>query len=476
MTRLGMTRHGLLIAASSVALIAGSSSLATFAMAADAGVTKAVGYHGRPELDVKRDKNTHAADVMAFAGLKPGVVVADLMPGNGYWARIMSGIVGPKGDTYLFVLQPRDAKPMRDPNQNNEYTRAQVAYSVQQQPEFTNMTVLWDSLFAFPREFNVPKQLDATLTADYATIKAENPKWDMVEGNKAIYRATKNGGLYIVVGEPGAANALDAAKAKEEVTAAGFTLAGETNASGTTVLKFQKPMNAPDTDMRPKNISTALAGYYGNTRRTNPGLIRKGGKGERERRVMFNADGTYEEWGQSGSGNNPWQSGKYFFSADGEGCMIHMTPVEQQGFINCDKALAPAGMKPGDIWFDAGTIREFVGTGYVLYPEGNATQGGTLGTTPEEKARKFGQLYGFAEGKGASHDYLAQYLEAYGDMKKESGADAAKLDAEFAKSYGKPVPTVAGGTEATKDDAEMSAGQRRDAAIAAGQRPPGGGQ
>jgi hypothetical protein len=218
-------------------------------------------------------------------------------------------------------------------------------------------------------------------------------------------------------------------------------------------------------------VKTALAGYFNNTRRTNPGLIRKGGKGDRERRVMFHPDMTYEEWGQTGTGNNPWQSGMFFFAADGGGCMIHMFPTDQQGFVNCDAELAPAGKKPGDIWFDGGTIREFVGPGYYPYPDAPAANGGTLGTTPEEKARKFGQIYGFAESHGASHAYLTQYLDSYKDMRGASGADAAMIDAEFAKSYGKPVPAEAGGAA---EASALSAGARRDQAIAAGQRPPGG--
>ncbi len=476
-----LSKH--VLAAAALGILLGSSALTSVLAAAasgEAAIADAVGFNGRPQGDVNRDKNLHPNQVLAFAGIKPGMEVADIMPGTGYWSRLLSHIVGDKGDVYMYVLQTRDIKPGKDYNENDTLSRAQIAYSVKQQPEFKNFTVLWDSIGSFPKQFNVPKQLDAVVTADYGLWKAENPKADMAVANASIFRALKNGGIYLLVMGDGEAEkpTLDVDAAKSEITAAGFTFVGQSgnanDAATTLVLKFEKPKNAPNTDMRPKNIQTALAGYFGNTRRTNPGLIRKGGKGERERRVMFHPDMTYEEWGQIGTGNNPWQSGYYYFGADGAGCMIHMFPTDQQGFINCEDALAPPGQKPGDMWFDGGTIREFVGPGYYLYPDANASQGGTLGNTPEEKARKFGQLYGFAESHGASHDYLSQYLDAYHDMSKDSGGDAKALDAEFAKSYGKPVPDAAGGKQANSGEDPMSAGARRDQAIAAGQRPPGG--
>ena len=38
--------------------------------------------------------------LIALAGVKPGDKVLDLIPGNGYWTRIFSRIVGPEGKVY----------------------------------------------------------------------------------------------------------------------------------------------------------------------------------------------------------------------------------------------------------------------------------------------------------------------------------------------------------------------------------------
>src|SRR5262249_19334037 len=154
------------------------------------------------------------------------------------------------------------------------------------------------------------------------------------------------------------------------------------------VLRFRKPADAPNTDMRPKNIQEAMKGYFGYTRRTHPGLIRKDGEdglqSMRERHVMFHPDMTYEEFGQAGTGDNPWLAGRYYFDADNNGCMVHLFPWSHGGFTNCDKELAPPGKKMGDRWCDGGTIRDFAGPGYVQFPDKPATEGGTIGNTPQE--------------------------------------------------------------------------------------------
>ncbi|MDQ0838528.1 hypothetical protein [Sphingomonas faeni] len=46
------------------------------------------------------DARRKAADVLAFSGVRPGNVVIDYLPGAGYWTRIFTGVVGPKGHVY----------------------------------------------------------------------------------------------------------------------------------------------------------------------------------------------------------------------------------------------------------------------------------------------------------------------------------------------------------------------------------------
>ena len=43
------------------------------------------------------DARRHPAQLVALADLQPGQRVLDLIPGDGYWTRIFSKMVGPRG-------------------------------------------------------------------------------------------------------------------------------------------------------------------------------------------------------------------------------------------------------------------------------------------------------------------------------------------------------------------------------------------
>jgi predicted methyltransferase len=75
-------------------LLAGSARAAA---AAPAYVAKAVADPTRPKEDVATDASRDPADTLIFAGVKPGMTVAELFPGGGYYTRMISDIVGPKG-------------------------------------------------------------------------------------------------------------------------------------------------------------------------------------------------------------------------------------------------------------------------------------------------------------------------------------------------------------------------------------------
>jgi predicted methyltransferase len=62
---------------------------------------EAVAHPGRPDKDVQRDALDHPAEVLRLAGLKPGMKVGDLMGANGYYAELVSYIVGPEGHVYI---------------------------------------------------------------------------------------------------------------------------------------------------------------------------------------------------------------------------------------------------------------------------------------------------------------------------------------------------------------------------------------
>jgi predicted methyltransferase len=70
------------------------------AMAADE-YDAAVKHAGRPAADSARDSLDHPAEILRLAGIKPGMKVADVLAGDGYYSELLSYVVGPKGHVWL---------------------------------------------------------------------------------------------------------------------------------------------------------------------------------------------------------------------------------------------------------------------------------------------------------------------------------------------------------------------------------------
>ena len=92
-----MSRSWIAPALAVAALTLGASAAVA---APPAYITAAVADPGRPAADTARDAERKPAEVLAFAGVKPGQVVGELMPGGGYFTRILAKAVGPKGKVY----------------------------------------------------------------------------------------------------------------------------------------------------------------------------------------------------------------------------------------------------------------------------------------------------------------------------------------------------------------------------------------
>src|SRR5690348_15389293 len=90
-------------------LLAGLTLLGPLAMPARAAeqipnyVDAAVRDPARPDADKQRDAARKPAETIAFVGIKAGDKVGELLPGNGYFTRIIAKAVGPKGRVYTFV-------------------------------------------------------------------------------------------------------------------------------------------------------------------------------------------------------------------------------------------------------------------------------------------------------------------------------------------------------------------------------------
>lgn len=75
---------------------------------AAAAIAAALASPDRPDEDRARDADRRPAEVLAFLGFEPGMVVADVMSGRGYYTELLARAVGPTSKVYAqnnaFVL------------------------------------------------------------------------------------------------------------------------------------------------------------------------------------------------------------------------------------------------------------------------------------------------------------------------------------------------------------------------------------
>ncbi|HEY3779255.1 MAG TPA: class I SAM-dependent methyltransferase [Rhizomicrobium sp.] len=192
-----------------------------------ANIAAAVADPARPQADRARDAARKPGECLAFAGVKPGDRVADLIPGGGYFTRLFSVAVGPKGYVYAYLPSDIDAhrkKPSPVP-------------AIAASPHYSNVAVI----HAPVAKFVTPEKLDIVWTSqNYHDLHDSffGPA-DVPAVNKAIYDSLKPGGTYIVLDHAAAPGSglrdtetlhrIDEAAVKKEVEAAGFKLVGESN-------------------------------------------------------------------------------------------------------------------------------------------------------------------------------------------------------------------------------------------------------
>jgi predicted methyltransferase len=206
-----------------LALLALSVSGAAFAQV-PANIAKALADPSRPAADSARDAARHPGEILALAEIKPGATVVDYVMGGGYFTRILSGAVGPKGTVYAF--QP--AEFIKFKAQYGEDQKTVVA-------ALPNAKALTGPMTAL----DLPDNVDAVITVqNYHDMHLKPfPVDTAAKANAEIFKSLKPGGVFLVVDHAavagsgiGAADSLhriDVAAVKSEVEAAGFKLEAE---------------------------------------------------------------------------------------------------------------------------------------------------------------------------------------------------------------------------------------------------------
>lgn len=170
------------------------------------------------------DARRHAADVVAFSGVKPGQTVVDFFPGSGYWSRIFSGVVGPSG--HIYGIWPAPAAK-----------NAEKGVPALQARNLANVTASLDT-----QAITVPQPVDLVWTVEnyHDLPNSGRGEAGIASFNAQVFKALKPGGTYVVIDHiapagSGLANTdtlhrIDPALVKKQVLAAGFQWVGSSNA------------------------------------------------------------------------------------------------------------------------------------------------------------------------------------------------------------------------------------------------------
>ncbi len=189
---------------------------------ASPAIAAAVADPARPDTDRARDVNRKPAEVLAFAGVRPGLVVAELGSGGGYYTRLLARAVGPKGKVLAIVSAAQAARP-GGLNALNAITASYPNVSVVNVADMASI--------------KLPEQADLFWTTENYHDFHNGPTANVAGLDKAVYDNLKRGGIFYVEDHSAAPGAgleatskfhrMDEALAKTELTAAGFTLAAE---------------------------------------------------------------------------------------------------------------------------------------------------------------------------------------------------------------------------------------------------------
>lgn len=184
------------------------------APAPSAAIKTAVADAARPNTDTERDVHRKPAEMLAIAGVGAGSKVGELIPGGGYFTRIFSKAVGPRGKVYAIISPPNPQRPA-------------AVKTLATDAAYPNITVVEGPL----AQFKTPEPLDVVWTSqNYHDVPPEQ----RAALNKAVFDSLKKGGTYVVLDHSAPKGAGEAAHStlhradeeivRKEVEAAGFKL------------------------------------------------------------------------------------------------------------------------------------------------------------------------------------------------------------------------------------------------------------
>lgn len=181
-------------------------------------IAQAVADPLRPAAQRATDADRKPAETLAFAGVRPGMMVGEFYPGTGYFSRMLAQIVGPSGHVYGL--------------DNERWMKPEDAIKLSSIPSITVERAPFGTV-RFPRPLDL-----AWVTQNYHDLKiAEYGPVDTAVFNRAVYAALKPGGVFFVLDHEATVGTdlagitrlhrIERTQVIREVTAAGFRLVGQ---------------------------------------------------------------------------------------------------------------------------------------------------------------------------------------------------------------------------------------------------------
>ena len=211
----------------------------------------------RTAADRTNDQRRKPEQMLAFIGIRPGIVALDLSAGGGYTTELLARAIGPSGKVYG-QSRPRDPNqaptprvaPEGNSNPTTTPSAAPAAPASTPRPSPVALAERDNNLrsngvpaapiVALSRPFEdpvpselAPERLDlVTLMFNYHDLGHLGV--DRAAMNKAVFRALRPGGLYVIadhsgrsgtrISESGTLHRIEQAFLQQEVEAAGFKL------------------------------------------------------------------------------------------------------------------------------------------------------------------------------------------------------------------------------------------------------------
>lgn len=148
----------------------------------------ATAHKGRPAADQQRDATDEPADVLRFAGIKPGMRVLDFLGYEGYYSELLSYIIGPTGHVLLLNNKAYDA-----------FSRGQWKSRLARLPNVEHRIADFADLGLAPNSFDAIVMVKVYHDLYWVSPRDGWPKVDVPAVLDQLQRALKPGGVLLVV-------------------------------------------------------------------------------------------------------------------------------------------------------------------------------------------------------------------------------------------------------------------------------------